>query len=62
MLLYYTPILWATALLIYINNLGHISKHLTLIVFLDNTSLFFSHIDRKISFENSNNELKRISQ
>ena len=53
---------WVIPFLIYINNLGRVSKYLIPIKFSYDTDLFCFLKDITILFENDNNELKRISQ
>ena len=48
--------------LIYINDLGNISKVLDFIVFADDTNIFFSHKDINILSETLNSELSTLTQ
>ena len=53
---------WTTPFLIYINDLSLVSKFLSLIMFADDTDLFYSPNNIKILFKNANDELEKISQ
>ena len=55
--LYFGPLLF----LIYINDLHHVSKELSFILFADDTNLFYSHKNERILNETLNLELKKLS-
>ena len=48
--------------LIYINDLSFVSKFLSLIIFADDTSVFYSHNNIKYLFKNGNDEPEKILQ